>query len=101
MKTQVHPMMAAGVQAEPFVIQHVRQPGDRMPVARLRGRKCPADAFEGYSGLDVCVVNNVTVLAVIIIEDKTKVTCGPKGSQGNDDQRQTDWPLTTHGVLLL
>ena len=41
----VHQMMPAGVQAEELAVEHVRKPGERMPVARMKMGKGPDQAF--------------------------------------------------------
>ena len=96
-------MVAGRPQAEELVIQHVRQPRQRMPVARMRGGKGPLDAFEIYARLNIRILINVIP---IVLDDKTKPAHPPEAGEGDDCQTQEKQIIAAHefcglgGVLL-
>ena len=80
-------MMTAGSQPEPGAIQHVREPGERMPVARVRGGERPFHAFPGESFFDDFVGGDVVG---VIVVDKIVLQHGPKDSQSGQGQQSAD-----------
>ena len=63
-KQDVDAMMRAGVQAEQLAVQHVRKPGQRMPVAGVPGREGPFDAGPGQAVLDHLIFGDVIVVVI-------------------------------------
>jgi len=80
-------MMSSRIQAKQLTIKRVRDPGKRMPVARVGGEKCPFDP----SGSETCfyywIINDV--LRIIII-DELKTCYLPEDANGNRRQQETD-----------
>ena len=82
-------MVAHRIQPEELDVRHVREPRQRMPIARRRRLKCPDDAGRRQSALDVCVGGDV---GRIIIIDKTARQRAAKNRQRRHGQRQADRP---------
>jgi len=61
-------MMTCRVKSEPLAIQHVGQPGDRMPVGKMKGCKCPLYVLPGQAPLHVIIE-----ISVIVVIDKKKM----------------------------
>jgi hypothetical protein len=62
-KEQVREMVAHRFKPENLEVEHVRNPGERMPVARMPGGECPFQGFEIDAVLDVLVLGDVTARA--------------------------------------
>src|SRR5271157_2390219 len=56
-KDQIDKKVAPGIESEQLVIDHVRDPGKRMPVIVIICRKGPRNTLEGESMFDVGIVN--------------------------------------------
>ena len=85
MKQHVRDVMPSGIQAIKPDIDHMRNPGYRMPITGMFGCKSPEDIFQFQSCNDVIVVSNI--ISVIII-DKGKVSgLIIDGSRRDDDQK--------------
>src|SRR5215216_5347995 len=85
---QANEMMRAGAQAEELAVEHVGQPCERVPIARVSGCECPRYAIPGQAGLDVGIGGDVITIVVVY---KVVVSDGPKenkGKQGEDDGDQ-------------
>ena len=54
-----------GVLAVQLDVEHVRQPGEGMPVAQEGGREGPGDGLAREAGLHVRVVDHVAVVVVV------------------------------------
>src|SRR4051794_11968482 len=57
-------MVARRTEAVPGAIERVRDPGERVPVAGVRGREGPGDVLTGQAGIDVGIVGDVLVIVV-------------------------------------
>ena len=57
-------MMPAGVEAEHLAVGHVREPGERMPVARVKGRERPLDPGPRQAVLNERIFGDVIVVIV-------------------------------------
>ena len=73
-------MMAGRLQSVELTVQHVRQPGQRMPVCRAKTFKSPDDTGPCQPGLDVLVFRYV--LLVIISEELV--------GDGRQEKRKSD-----------
>ncbi len=55
----------AGPQPEELTVQHVRHPGQRVPVARITGLKAPAQSRPGEAAFDVVVDQDVKIVVEV------------------------------------
>src|SRR5438105_14252278 len=62
MEDHIHEQVAACVQTEDLTVNHVSNPGDRMPVGSMKGRECPDQAVEGNAGVNHVIVANVDIV---------------------------------------
>ncbi len=76
-------MMAAGVQAIPPTVKHVREPGQRMPVANIEGLGCPGGSRGSQPRFDMPVLVDVDFVVVI-----DKVMAGRLAEDGDHRQQQ-------------
>ena len=97
MKDKISDVMAGRVGAEKLPVQHMRNPGQRMPVAGITRCKGPCDAFECYAGLDVWIFINVNRVVKInkIIGIDLAINC-----RGDHRQSQTNPKLVIIVELL-
>src|SRR5450432_3353484 len=58
-------MMAGGVQMENLAIESVGNPGQRVPVHRIRTAECPGDRVPTQSRLNVKIVGDVLIIVKI------------------------------------
>ena len=72
-KRHIDQMKSRGSDAEQLAVHHERQPGYRMPVARVKCGKRPPDGVSGESGEDVTVVRDV----IGVIKQKKRKLCSP------------------------
>ena len=98
-QSQAGRMMAAGIECEQLAIEHVREPGQRMPISGMRGRECPAEARQGQALAHHQVIGDV--FGVVII-DETAVKDWPIGANGShrqkaDDQERVVYLRARHG----
>src|ERR1019366_1273948 len=56
---QIGNMVAGGPQTVELTIQHMRQPGQRMPITGIAAGERPPDAFHREAGLDAPVAADV------------------------------------------
>ena len=78
MKEQIVKVMAPGVQAVELTIQHVGQPGKRMPVIRIGGLECPDQVLKAQPFPDMNIFEQED--AVIKI-DEFMILNGPEHHQ--------------------
>ena len=57
-------MLRAGVRAEQLAVEHVRKPGERMPVAGMNGGEGPAEAGQRQAAFDERVFGDVVRVVV-------------------------------------
>jgi len=84
--------MGTGIQPKKLDIQHVRKPGNRMPITgRCRGER-PAKAFPADAVFNLVVFINIPRGVIII-----KIKCPDPGigRKSNQDQKKTDPGLRT------
>src|SRR5437016_3361749 len=67
----VREVMASGVETKESAIQHVRKPGEWVPIVGVNVCKCPMNAFPTETGLNAQVKRNV----VRVIEVDEIVVC--------------------------
>ena len=82
-------MVHAGAQSVNLAIQHVREPGYRMPVGLLFVFKTesPNDAVQANSGLDVLIVGDIQIVVEV---DKIMVPYLPVYCQYGKCEKQTN-----------
>ena len=73
---QIHVMRSGGSFAEPFYVQHVRNPRQWMPVARVIRRECPHNSLPSQSGLHARILGHIVGIVVI---DEARVNHRPVG----------------------
>ena len=92
MKTDVDQMVFAGIHPKKLAIQHVRNPGNWMPVERIGVRKSPLDVFPEQSALDHRVLRDVIRIVVIKIfemaDGKVNGQCYARQQHTKQDKRQ-------------
>ena len=76
-------MMAAGLQAIKLAVQHVREPGQRMPVAGVVRGERPGDSLAGQAPADVPVL-----VDVIVVVEVDEVVAGRLAEDGDHRQQQ-------------
>ncbi len=87
MEEDIDEMHAARVDAEQVDVQHVGEPGQRMPVARINGCEGPLGAVDRQSGQNMPVFNNVHFVVEI---DKIEVIDLPEDREGHNSQDKAD-----------
>ena len=87
MKKQAGHVMWARIQSVELTVQHVGEPGDRMPVAFFRGSGGPDDIAKCQPGFDMQVFENIFR---IIEVDKIMISYLAIHAQGGDDKKQRD-----------
>src|SRR5208283_699723 len=58
-KNHVGEVLRAGIEAEERAIQRVREPRERMPLARVAGGKSPGESVPAQGVLDIWIAGNV------------------------------------------
>ena len=80
-------MMAAGMHVKQRYVQHVRYPGQRMPVAGMGGCECPDNIFQIDPALDPDIFGNIQS---IIEANKLMPSHLLIGAICRQQQKQTD-----------
>ena len=96
-KQHVDEMVRAGVEAEEFAVRHVREPGERMPVARVTGGERPFDSRPRQSFLHDGIFRDVILIVVI---HKTVARRRQISQQRDECEQQANETRTGHGFLL-
>ena len=85
MEGDVDHMRATGVEAENLTVEHVRDPGERVPVIGLAVHKRPFYAGPSEAGANGGVVVNVVV---VVVSHELEMARGPiNGERGEDEER--------------
>jgi len=92
MEQEIGDVMAAGVEAIKLAIQHVREPGERMPVAGVTGGERPGDGVRMEPVLDGGVQGDVFGVIVII---ELEAVSGPVKAEGDERQGEADENVAT------
>ena len=87
MDQEADQVMAGGVEAEKLDVQHVGEPGERMPVALVAGRERPGDGGPGQPALNGWVFINVGLVVAI---DEGSVVHWPERGEGRGSQEQAN-----------
>lgn len=85
MEDEVVDMVSSGIETVKFIIEHKRQPDERMPQVIVFCAESPADALRCDAGLDIVVFGDIHVIIEI---DKIKLMHLPvdgKNSHSQDD----------------
>ena len=83
-------MMKTRLQSEQLTVQHVRYPGQRMPVARIRRGERPDDARLRDAGLDAEVGRDVLL---IIVGYEAVTEHRPERGDGQYDEKGDDYEV--------
>src|SRR5205814_5901876 len=95
-------VVARGVEAEELAIEHVRQPGQRVPVGRLQGGEGPGHRLRVQTRLDVGVAEDV--LVVVVVHEAVAVNGGvhDQGDHGQGQRhrpsRHQAWPSVVYSA---
>ena len=94
---EVHEVVHGRVQAEALHVGHVRQPGERMPIALVKGGQRPAHVFPGQPAEDMAVLRDVRG---IVEKDKIRVPHAGVRHERNYRQQRADDHLrrSFHGL---
>ena len=95
MEEHVDQVMWAGFQSEELNVRHMRQPGERMPVA---GVACG----EGPSYVIECDTTNVNILddvVHIVVIQKFVLSNGKINTGGNERENEAEEKLLSHWAL--
>ena len=65
MNKEVYQVMPAGLRSEHLNVQHMGQPGNRMPVAGLVGGKRPDDTLDRQAVLYVGIFTDIFIVIVV------------------------------------
>ena len=88
MVANIHQVVSPSVEPKQLAIQHVRNPGKRMPVALVTGRERPGDGGPGQPALNGWVFINVGL--VVAIDEGSVTSMGllirPRAKKTNDSQ---------------
>ena len=90
-KQNAREVVAGGIRAIKLAIQHVGQPGERVPIARIAGRKRPKNICAGQPGMDLNVVGDVFGVIIIV---ELEAEHGPIKGQRDEGQKQADIRIT-------
>lgn len=93
-KAQVHEMDCAGFVAEQAGIDHVRNPGQRVPIAFISyAREGPDHGIPRQSGDDMRVLE---YLSGIVVINEVGRADAPKRDKGQERESRADQEITTH-----
>ena len=77
-------MMAAGLQAIKLAVEHVREPGERVPVAGVVRSEGPGDSLAGQPPIDMRVFTDVFV--VVEVDELVAGRLAKDGGHGQHQQ---------------
>ncbi len=83
---EIRQVMPVRVETEQLVVEHVRPPGERMPVAGVGGRQRPAQACEPLPNVGILA----HVLRVVVQDEGVVPDVGEGGERHHDQQRRDD-----------
>jgi len=81
---QIGHVMSSGIESAEFVIEHMGQPCQRMPIASVSRGEGPANVFPGQPPLNVDVVSDIQI---VIQADKGVVRNLPVRNEGQQNQQ--------------
>jgi len=93
MKADIDPMMRRGAIAEHLAIEHVRQPGQRMPVTRVKSGESPLEADWAEAQENSRIICDVLV---VIEVKKPGVVYRPVSRDNGQDQKQANQDSAAH-----
>ena len=105
MKQNAGEVMPGWIQPKELAIQHVRNPGHRVPVTGMAGGKGPSERRPGQACLDVrifCDIGLVIVIQECMIKSRRKDSKSDHGQRrtGNVGSQQV-WTRVGHSPLIL
>jgi hypothetical protein len=65
MKQQIDKMVPFWVQTEKPAVEHMRQPGQGVPISGVCSSKSPFDAVSGQAGLHILIFGYVLIIVVV------------------------------------
>ena len=74
--------MSGGVLVKELIVEHVRKPGEWMPVSLLLGDESPGDCVPAQAVVDVMVLGDVAV--VVIVDEGMAIDRVVEGQRGYD-----------------
>jgi hypothetical protein len=86
-KKQIDEMMRAGISPEQFTIQHVRKPGQWVPIGGVTRGQGPLKSAESQALLDNVILRDVEM---IVILNKFMIVNRPINKRRQADQRQSN-----------
>ena len=86
-KKEVDLVMSSRVEPEPLNIEHVGEPGQRMPVAVFERAEGPPDSLQAQAVADDRILYDVLV---VIISNEFETAYLPVDRRGDDDEGQSD-----------
>ena len=78
MKEKINDVMPAGVCTEKLAIKHMRQPGQRMPVAGMARGEGPDGTDTCQAGINIRVIRDVNVVVEV---DELKIAYRPENNK--------------------
>ncbi|MGA2243145.1 MAG: hypothetical protein ABSH11_14060 [Verrucomicrobiota bacterium] len=96
MNSKVDPMVAGWFNPKQLAVQHMRKPGERMPVAGVRGGECPLNAPQSYSSLNIWISHDITIPATVIKGHETQMAHWPIDRQRDAGQQQANQYIPAH-----
>ena len=95
MKQNADEMMHRGLLAEELAIQHMRKPGDGMPITRVTGCECPLNILPIQTALNVRIGGDVIRIVVIdeIVLQRRRVDRESHKGKQKAEQRRRPQPL--------
>ena len=89
-------MMRAGIEAENSAGEHVGEPGDGDPVARVTGFEGPNNSVQREAVFDERIVVNVFVVVVVDEFETPDMAVGDKGAE---EEKEAD-DLCDSGIMI-
>jgi hypothetical protein len=83
-KDDIRPMVTAGIGPKQLPVQHMRKPGQRMPVAALHVPEGPEKPFHSHPPLNMFIICNIHR---IIVVNEAVITNGLITDQYHQTQR--------------
>src|ERR1019366_2930154 len=84
MQQQISVVVAGGIRLKKLIVESVRQPRYRMPVARLGGSERPLYCVPVQARLDLCILGYINV--VIVIDEGMTPNRGVQRNRRNHEQ---------------
>jgi hypothetical protein len=80
-------MVSSWIEAEELAIEHVGEPGQRMPVAGVPGGESPTPAVQAEAALDHVVLGHIVRIVEV---EELAVEDWPVGADGSDREQNAE-----------